>query len=503
MSITHFPNEQFTHQATYDVPIIRMGSFNGSWWAASKIYRNWATQQFWCENSKISQRTDIPFWYKNTHLWENCWVFDKDDLHGEHPLGTDYTKSHDHFNDQTLMIHLYNWHKRDFDEGFGDYFPPRNKNTTTYQDGEECLQDIVNLFHSNNAKVIPYVNARYVNQDTPWYVTYGNNNALRDENGNVIIYPGNNDLTEICPFSPAWENELIDICVELAHYGVDGIYLDTLCSYFKCYDTNHGHAACGSSEYAQECRDWIIDIRSAVNQAFANDGYPDKKIMLTGEHYAEWAIGVLDSGLNCEFTQPDIPLFNSVYHDYLIIWGNIINPTYPDNWGQENMLPWIHAVPAYSFIYGDQIGWYRQLYRSDYMSKCAKMRALSDVYKYLVTGEMVEPPYFTNNPGTFTTPNWNGDAGDFVLPVVLHSAWKAEDGTVGLVFANLSKDSTKSVSYKFNATAYGLTGPNITITSITTQGRVVIGTYSAGSLLTTGRTEQIPAEGLLVLEFKN
>lgn len=43
--------------------------FQGDWWDACQIYRQWAIQQRWCRKGPLADRDDIPKWYKEAPLY--------------------------------------------------------------------------------------------------------------------------------------------------------------------------------------------------------------------------------------------------------------------------------------------------------------------------------------------------------------------------------------------------------------------------------------------------
>ena len=57
-----------------------IGVFNGDWWDASTIYRNWALSHApWTVGAKLLDRiqngNNVPNWYINNHIWFNTGWF--------------------------------------------------------------------------------------------------------------------------------------------------------------------------------------------------------------------------------------------------------------------------------------------------------------------------------------------------------------------------------------------------------------------------------------------
>ena len=110
---------------------------------------------------------------------------------------------------------------------------------------------------------------------------------------------------------------------------------------------------------------------------------------------------------------------------------------------------------------------------------------------------MVEPPAFLNTVPTVTTPAWNVNAEkERTFPGVLHSAWKAPDGTIGLVFANIAAKE-QEVEYEFDAKRYGLpAGKNYLVTERVSKN--IVGTYASPVFR---RKDKILPRQVLILEI--
>jgi hypothetical protein len=60
MGLGHFPGTR--GPGKYRLPYnVVLGAFQGDWYVAAEIYRNWTSQQTFC-NKKMSQRSDVPKW---------------------------------------------------------------------------------------------------------------------------------------------------------------------------------------------------------------------------------------------------------------------------------------------------------------------------------------------------------------------------------------------------------------------------------------------------------
>jgi hypothetical protein len=115
---------------------------------------------------------------------------------------------------------------------------------------------------------------------------------------------------------------------------------------------------------------------------------------------------------------------------------------------------------------------------------------------------MVEPPALLNELPTVTTPRWYSyftNDGDRSFPAILHSAWKAPDGSVGLVLANVSREP-QHARYRFDAKHYGLAAPRgLRVTRLGREGSRVLATCPASPW---ERDEVVPAMDVLILEVR-
>ena len=80
--------------------------------------------------------------------------------------------------------------------------------------------------------------------------------------------------------------------------------------------------------------------------------------------------------------------------------------------------------------------------------------------KFLNVGDMMRPLRLTEPLPTVKRVWRYCDTPDFVLPVVYNSVWKAADGTVGIVLANIT-DTPRPIAYRCDLAECGLgAGPH-------------------------------------------
>ncbi|HRU05081.1 MAG TPA: DUF6259 domain-containing protein [Candidatus Brocadiia bacterium] len=68
--VCHFPEDTGQKGTAFHSPYpVVTTSYNGGWFNAAMIYRDWALKQWWCAKGKIHDRPATPAWYKDLHMW--------------------------------------------------------------------------------------------------------------------------------------------------------------------------------------------------------------------------------------------------------------------------------------------------------------------------------------------------------------------------------------------------------------------------------------------------
>ena len=493
--ITNFPENNMTGGNAYDMPYETvMGTFDGTWWDASKIYRKWAIEQKWCKAfGPLYSSKATPQWYKDLPIWTLMYetnLVNKDAVEEDVLSGTvtaaaaeGYKKLYDGV---PVAFHYYGWEKGHKGYGQGGYFPPGF--------GIKGWPMFIKQIHELGIRIVPYVQGSLFNTKFDWYTKEGGyKGTIYFPGGAPYIYDekaggGYANMTWMCQQSSQWQDKHVEIAKMLATCGVDGVYYDSFPGWYACYNPAHGHALGGGNYLTQGNRRLIARTREAAKAI-------NPEMIFVSESPHETIVGALDGCLQFRHaTFPDnIPLFSSVYHDFILLWGN----TYDANY--ENIEQWAFIPIAYSFIRGDQLGWFGQgwLNAIEYTTYLAKLR-MGPAQKFVTYGEMMEPPRFLNNLPSVTTPPWfkNSEKEPRTFAAVLHSAWKAPDGTLGMVFANIA-DKEQEVEYEFDATRYGLpVGKKYVVTEMVSKN--IVGTYASPVFK---RKDKVLPRQVLILEI--
>jgi hypothetical protein len=187
--------------------------------------------------------------------------------------------------------------------------------------------------------------------------------------------------------------------------------------------------------------------------------------IMTGENACEIYNDLMDGYLMYAHDNPAaVPAFQAIYHDYVGTYGQFLATSAKIGEDYPFMLP-----IGISFINGDQFGCTA---RTDYtmssagaadmawLRRLAHFRAKC-VNKYMALGEMVRAPKLEDplpqvsgcwKPGAWTVERYGADK--MVRPAVIHSAWRASDGSVGIVFLNIS-EQPQEIAFGVDGRQYG------------------------------------------------
>ena len=467
--LRNIPENRGAAGINYRMPYeFAMTTFNGDWFTAGKIYREWAVKQVWCSKGPLHSRKDVPDWFKELGYWMIAWEMKGISRGKEYEevikpkIGPDKDQMLDDIQRISARIgvptavHLYGWHNNWFDSALAEYFPPRI--------GDEAFKKQVKAIHDMGVRVMPYINGIMWSEKVPSYKELNaEKNTIKDERGNVRKQGELGGW--MCAYTDLWQNKLADISEKLVRdYNADGVYYDQVSgTAYNCFDSTHGHPV-GANMFEGE-RELLTRCRETIRQV-----NPDA--IMTGEMLSEVFMDCLD-GLLLSLDQSKtgtVPAFQAVYHDYFILFGNF-------NLNYETPVKVTPMVIGESFTAGDQLGWFNTwpIFTPDHPrnmgvywkdAEATKKVVGFTVHiaqlryhggrKFLVYGEMQRPLVFDNEL-PYLEGWWQKFKEPEVrrLPAVMNSVWKAPDGTVGLVFCNISGDE-QGVEFNMNLKDYNM-----------------------------------------------
>lgn len=297
-----------------------------------------------------------------------------------------------------------------------------------------------------------------------------------------------NAITPLCMSQEFWHEKYSDLCDTVVNdYGCTGVYMDQACLHYWCYNPNHGHSVGGGNYWVKGYLKLVERIREKT---------PDTNPILTGEGSGEDWMAHLDGFLTLESSRERmsgisnssvIPLFNAVYHENAITFGNFGGFTYPpydEFWPKEfrapnteKLLPatynkQLRLEQTRTFVWGIQpmIVNYHAFARK---ARPVEMRFIKELvakrkeYKeYLQYGKMMRAPKFANDYAEeidiaqmstygYKTKGTNLFPHKKVVPMLYSSAWRNDKGDILLTFVNIDEEA-KEMSFSINPTELGL-----------------------------------------------
>lgn len=460
-----------------------VGTFGGDWYDACRMYREWALDQVWASAGPLEKRTDISpwirdgaYWMVGTFEWEPT---DKPFMRSlartlpidearKNVRNFDVEKSvamvreaRDFFGFPLLL-----WTNEWFDGG-GDISPPRYMPMGRLDEYmKQVHKEYPDVYVSGHMQMKRYsVQLHEYDDEVKAAIEFAPNGEMAIEpldamdKGDQIAYP----CWETQFWQDFWRNKAKEI---VSATGLDGFHTDELGSATsfdaQCFNPNHGHPVGGGTMYADSRRRNITMLRDSartVNPNFAIHHEALSEIYIDRVDLAE--VCTAPSNIN-------LPMYEAVYHDYVYIMGRRIHPwmdrrTFPmgdPKYGDNDMNQFVSSFST-TYIWGNQPGWTR-LDIVQYSPKVAEyirsmMRARYRNMKFLNTGQMMRPLTVTSELPTVTNIWTTCDTPEVTQPVILNSTWKASDGTIGIVMANIT-DQPQTIQYRFDIAETGLAG---------------------------------------------
>lgn len=461
---------------TFTIPYEALiGTFKGDWLTAAERYREWGSKQKWCAESRLKKK-EIPLWLENNALW----VWNR----GKSPnVLTPATELKQRLGLPVSVLWHW-WHGCSYDDGFPEYFPPR--------EGKEAFVSALTSAQDKGVSAMVYMNLlKWGNSTESWKNENASFYSVKNMNGEMRSHVYNiftrKSLTYMCMATQFWRDKYSSLCDSAVNtYQTNGVYMDQTCLSSMCYDSNHGHALGGGNYWVNNFGELMRQIRSKISQ--------EKQSAFAGEGCGEVWLPYVDAFLTLQVSREryagvgdweTIPFFQAVYHQYGITFGNyssLLTPPYDELWPKEFTPKEPQKLldscfnkqflmeQARSFVWGMQptIANYQSFLASerkveiDYLLKVAKVRYLG--LKYLLYGKFVRPPYILSPEEEFNISKlsiYAGRTGKSITtfqkkyPLVYSAAWQADDKQIGIALASIN-NSPFDVNFKFKAEDYGL-----------------------------------------------
>ncbi len=528
---SHFPPNMTFAGQDFDLPYdCVIGPFEGDWYDACQIYRQWAIEQFWCSKGKLSTRGDIPAWYKETPLY--FYTFLGDSAEGTHSRHENLLIAEQHFTEflewagVPLPANFYEVMESPpgltaYDMPLSVYRRPRpgrwagfgadNASAGNYPKIPALagLSATCARLREAGGMVCPYFSLELFDPGPTFNAPYGAESKphlVRDLYGRTRRW-GAQAAFQPCVATQWWRNRSKETCVLMLECeNAGGFYLDTMqgCG-LPCYWTPHGHTAAGGDSMTRGMHELVKIVTEAVKAE-------DPEVITTGENPSENMIDVTDGFLQTTLNPGNTaPIFATVYQDYILRYGVELSA------GER-----FFVECASLFTEGMQIGRFRLKPRNSTISfenpkdqeKLAFLKFVVDYYKqetsknFLAYGQLMRPlTFIAPNPMPMLAyTRRHGTTGEEQLPsggfpALMSGVFRAENGELGIFAVNAS-EADLSFTANLNLAQYGIAdGMFVSVDQFTSEGASkAILKKSTGVLPLTGL---LPAHHITMFQVKS
>jgi uncharacterized protein (TIGR03437 family) len=426
---------------TFTVPYnMIVGVTQGDWYAAADIYRTWADQQSWAQQSRTKK---VPTWLHDMPLarWECTHGCQSQPDRSYANFLQDMQQSQQSFG-VPGMGQLNGWEKSGA-YAYGDYFPP--------QEGWSAFDATVQNLRPGKLWLMP--SGLFLDTATDLYKSGTMaSSAMLDRQGHTLTTVGADPSQQwaYMDFSTdPWRQHVVDSYAMLASHGADLLQLDSSMTMGPqdCYNPLHSHLpGKGGNWQTQGWIDITQRIAGAVravnpNTVLSAEEPAEVYLPYFALHYSGDSIDQFENRGSSRVNQEPVPLFQYVYHDS-ILFADFMGPAILDGsffrLGLARDLTW-GQLPQYQVdLYPSSLDAAAHAYL-----QAAITARTTYAKKFLVDGIMLPPPLL-NVPATQVS--WivwsegsRQAAGQY--PSIQESAWRASDDSVGIVLTNIAPAS--------------------------------------------------------------
>ena len=494
----------FTSGKEYTSPYpIRLGVFQGKWWEASQIYRDWAEDQEWTEKGKVENRSDIPAWVKGLKLITTS---NGDTIKTPQEWLNGFTQLKQYYGLEHLGVWWQSW--------FAD---------ATYLVPTPGMSTTTPLLRSANIYSFPYIHAAARASADGGSTAYQDARVLQLNGQPILLQPPYTNAYILNPSLSYTQQSFRDTATAAAQNGSMGIYWDVP-EQFIDYTTTRTHLPGGGNYFTQGNRELLQAMREEMKQTNPTAGvlFPEA----AQENYIDVMDFMMTDFMSYPITPPDqaadtfIPLFQAIYHDYILTYLSAdrlysIGVAHPDHYDA------IHAIgftagnilssredcfiegtpttnPVCQALGAGMLTTQMPIMQSHTQFMKRMIDARQYAKKFLAFGRMMKPLNFSTNQQTYIF-------GDSIIPGeidkhvrvndVLASVWKSNDKEIGIVLTNHTP-SGKTINYTLAFSAYGKSG-TLHAYEMDSNGSTYLQAYTGNMT----RTETIPPKSVKVIRL--
>ena len=455
-----------------------VGVYEGGWYDGARLYRKWSYSAPWGKAGSVRERM-IPRWLKDNDLWLL--------MSGVGPDSAERARRFAEFFSVPTAAHWYEWHQIPFDTLYPEYFPTR-----------EGFAEAVKATQAAGVHVMPYINGRLWDPASKSWTDEGAEEACAKKETlekYIEVYGSKVPLAVMCPSTALWQKKVTGLVERLlGEVGVDGVYIDQICAAAAvlCFDPKHGHPPGGGEMWASSYRRLLDGVRRRLG----------RDNMITTEESTETWNDQFDALLLVNTPAGrgvPIPMFPAVYSGRVITFGF----QYIQAGDLERHMPF-RLKMARAFLFGAQVGWVgdnvlNEAHRAEAEYLRALARCRSRAHKFLSEGEMLAPLKVEGvTKAAVEGARWWGSGETFKaeVPAVMGSAWRAQDGSVGIALTNIS-DQQQAAVLRLSPGRYGLKGRKFRMWRIGPEGREAAGAFDPAA-----HREEMHPRSAVILEVR-
>ena len=438
-SSCHVPENMRVVPQAWKVPYpIEISCFKGDWYDAARKYRKWALKQYWCEKGTIVEREksgDLRKWFMEITSWEQDWA--RSIAETKKKQMTDYYKE---FSDHKIGEWLCSWGI----DNKSYAFPNPDRYPLTDLD-KACIK----ILKDNNIAISAYIQTTGWSMDMPIFKNTPDAEKclVRNYYGQILTWGTSGVDAQAAIAFPAepWKKALVAVTNEMARTGFDAAYMDS---------GNHGGFYLNfTPDFSPHCgggNDYVMKNQELLKTIRCEGRKINPEFSITAESFWEGNLNTLDGVLTCNspafYLEDDrvtaIPLAPAVYHDHAICYST----HYARHDVAGNADGYV-AKTGQELVWGIKNGWdFARVLQSDRYENSNMLRQLAhdrfSAYdaslKFLLYGTMLRPPKPDKNESHLIQwqISWSDQKYNVMQTDVLTSAWRAPDGSLGIVLYN-------------------------------------------------------------------
>lgn len=453
-AMTNVPNNMKEVPQIWETPydcVFRC--FKGDWYDACQIYREWALKQSWTSNGRLADSVSVPKWFQEIDEWF-LWGVQKN------PQKLLYSPEiMNAFKGLNLGVMAFYWGKGGYFHKMNpDRFPLRPLDKTYVENAQE-----------HSFKIMGYIQGVCWDTDTDSFKKLGAENSVKNYYGQTVVWDFSKSKKDpnVCGIAfpgKAWTELLGGTIMQMSEKAkFNAAYLDsnnhagTYMNFNPLMSKDSG----GGNAYIKANREMMRSIKSEVRKK--NPGF-----CFSAESFWEGNMAELDAYMTCNTTYQylskyvyAIPMAHTVYHDYSIFFSAWVGK---HGLEEDNASSYI-AQNGQAFVWGVKPGWNQPTFLTKYKnheialkSSEERYRAYSAGKKFLIYGKMLKEPEAATHQKMLPIKWFRGFSKAFwniEMPTVLKSAWRAPDGTLGVVLYNISSEK-QSLTLKLDHQEYAL-----------------------------------------------